>query len=806
MNIHLPFVDATAPIQADRILRIETPLGTDTVLPERFELTEGIGGFEATGASGPTMVGGAMGGAPAGEAGLFLGRIAVRSLRHDIAAGELVGRMVDVSVELGAEPPVRRTWHCLVSELLVGPPVTRGMRSYRLTLRPAHWLLTRRRDCRIWQNVSSLDVARTVLSEHGLAAPVTDGVVAPPPPQAYSVQWGESDWAYLCRRLEQDGCAWWVRHEGGAIGSVAAECCLHIASYVSGYTESDYDDGRIRYAAGSTDRNHITRFDTAFAFVPGARAGADWNFLTPGTVPGAGNTIPSLVDLPGGALGSNHDYESFEYPSVGGYGTGAGPDGSSEGIDEAELDRLERLRAQAHEADHARVVGEGTVRTLAPGQRFTPYDVPAEAGLIEGVAELSGSAADGATQFDEHVVLSITHRAVDQSYESQGGDPEYGCSFTALPATTPATPHRRTPRPRIDGQQIALIAGPEGEEIHTDRFGRIKLWFPWDRRATKDGTDTCWVRVAQSWAGSGWGAQTIPRIGMEALVTYLDGDPDRPVVTGLVPNPRQKVPYELPENKTKTVLRSDTHKGGGHNEISFEDAAGREEVFVHAQKDMAVHVLNDRVKRVDSHEVESIGGNKNVDIAANRQEKIGGSLNVSVGGSGMGLLGILGGVVAAGGRDSVNGSSATGDDGVGQFAAAVASVGAAAEGAAMMANGAFAGAGGHRTEAGAQQTKTGSAIGGLLGKLMPMSGIVNSVIEKFRSDTIGLARTEQIGVYKNTSVGHTMTINVGEEFIIKCGESKMMMDKAGNVTIVGTKFNFAASGHVQINGKVIDLN
>ncbi|MFP7675845.1 type VI secretion system tip protein TssI/VgrG, partial [Marivita sp. S0852] len=136
-----------------------------------------------------------------------------------------------------------------------------------------------------------------------------------------------------------------------------------------------------------------------------------------------------------------------------------------------------------------------------------------------------------------------------------------------------------TPRPRIDGTQVAIVAGPEGEEIHPDEYGRIKLWFPWDRRAAKDGTDTCWVRVTQNWAGAGWGGQVIPRIGMEVMVTYLDGDPDRPVVTGVVPNERQKVPYPLPEHKTKSVMRTQTHKAEGFNEISFEDATGGENMF-----------------------------------------------------------------------------------------------------------------------------------------------------------------------------------------------------------------------------------
>jgi type VI secretion system secreted protein VgrG len=615
-----------------------------------------------------------------------------------------------------------------------------------------------------------------LMGEHGLKAPVIKGIVTDPAPQHYSVQFNETDLAYLTRRLEEDGIFHWFEHEGGAMGAVAATHTLHIASDVSGYTTGPETD--IRFAMGSTDRNHISKFEKRFRFVPGKRSAADWNFLTPGG-PAQGNT-PSLVKLP-----KNEDYELYEYPSIGGYGT----DSASDAISNARVEQQSRLRMQAAEVEHERIEGHSNVRTLSPARRFKPYDV-----------------ANPGNVFEEHVIAEIIHTARDRSYETNAGDPEYNNAFTAIPSRVPATPHRVTPRPRIDGTQIALVAGPEGEEIHPDEYGRIKLWFPWDRKAKKDGSDTCWVRVTQNWAGAGWGGQIIPRIGMEVMVTYLDGDPDRPVVTGVVPNPRQKVPYALPANKTKAVLRTDTHKAAGFNELSFEDESGREEVFLHAQKDMSIRVLNDRVKRVDANQIESVGGNFNVDVARNIQQKTGGSVSESVGGMGAPLLSILGGLVAAGGKDSVNGTAAIENKLLNAFVNSVAAVGAASEVASLGANGAFSAAGGHKAAAGKEQTKTGSAIGSLLSSLMPVSGILNKVIEKFRSDTIGIARTEQIGVYKNTTVGHTMTLNIGEEFIIKCGESKMMMDKKGNVTIVGAKFNFAASGHVQINGKVIDLN
>lgn len=796
MNVHVPFISPEAPVQAGRILRIETPLGSDVVLPERFELTEGIGGFEAGGLVRP------------GEAGLFSGWIAVRSLRHDIAASEIVGRMVDVSVELSAgdgsgAPGLRRTWHCLVSELLVGPPVTRGLRSYRLTLRPAHWLLTRKKDCRIWQNVSSVDVARTLLSEHGLSAPVTDGVVGAPPPQSYSVQFNESDWAYLMRRLEQDGLFAWTRHEApasGGMGSVAGSCELHIASDVSGYTTSPFDGGRVRYAAGSTDQNHITRFDTSFAFVPGARSGADWNFLTPGTVPQ--NQTPSLVDLPGGALGSNAQYESFEYPSVGGYGTGEGADGASEGIADAEVERLERLRAQAHEADHARVVGEGTVRTLAPGQLFTPFDVPAESGLaaligraaggdVRGAAEagagmavaavgsaagLIGSAADGAAEFAEHVVVSVTHRAIDQSYESQGGAPEYGCEFEALPASTPATPHRSTPRPRIDGQQIALVAGPDGEEIHTDRFGRIKLWFPWDRRASKDGSDTCWVRVAQSWAGGGWGAQTIPRIGMEALVSYLDGDPDRPVVTGLVPNPQQKVPYELPANKTKSVFRTDSYKQAGFNELTFEDAGGREKVFLHAQRDLTLKVRNHSTERIDRNQVTSIGGAQVNEVVLSSTHNVGQNLSINVGAGAQGL--VVRGALAA----ETYGIAASGYflDDLTDLTSGGGNYSVSATGSISLDAG------------GPIQTET-------------EMDHVSDVGGSFRM-TVGESSFVSAAQNSTEIVGRTKTIDCHDTIHLRCGKSEIIMKANGEVTMRGTKLLIEEEDQMKVTAGRIELN
>ncbi|MFK0204720.1 type VI secretion system tip protein TssI/VgrG [Agrobacterium sp. NPDC090283] len=732
-------------IQASRVLKVKSPLGEDQLLPERMVVSEGV-------------------------SQLFEIQLSVRAKKEAVKPEELIGRLVDVSVEVqqgdGEGGSIRRPFNGLVTNLHEGPPITRGLRSYAMTIRPQMWLLSRRSDCRIWLDKTTVEIAETLFSEHGISAPDTSGIITTPPAQGYSVQWNETDLDYLLRRFEEDGLFYFFSHEDGSHK-------LHVADSANGWlgpSPSSQGEGKVRLAQGSSDRNHINDWARSFSYVPGQRAGADWNFETPSMVPGT--MTPSLVQMPDATK-----RELYEYPS------------RIKTVAEAE--RAQKLRTQATEADHDRVFGGSTSRILEAGRRFTPYEV-----------------AHPEHEYEEHVIIRASHTVVDRSYETNSNEPEYGNAFEAIPSRVPLTPHRSTKRPRIEGTQVAIVAGPAGEEIHPDQYGRIKLWFPWDRKAKKDGTDTCWVRVAQNWAGSTWGGQIIPRIGMEVMVAFVDGDPDRPLVTGVVPNPANGVPYDLPANKTRMVLRSNTHKGKGYNELSFEDEAGQENMFLHAQKDQTLKVLNNRVKRVEAHQVESVGQNKSIDVGQNHQEKIGGSMNLTVGGgaSGVPLLGVLSGIAAAGGLDSKNGAAAIDNPLLQQFAGAIASSGVATEAASLMANADVNSAGNFAKRAGGEQTSTGSALGGLLSKLLPLSGIVSTVIEKFRTDTIGIARTEQIGVFKNTTVGHTMTINAGEEFIIKCGQSKLMMDKDGNVTITGTKFNFAASGHVQINGDVIDLN
>ncbi len=700
-------------IQATRNLRVVSPLGTDQLLPERVMITEGV-------------------------SSLFDIRLSVRAKREVIQPQELIGRLVDVSIEVQQAEDggdgVRRPFNGLVTSLQEGPPITRGLRSYSMVLKPQMWLLSQRSDCRIWMDKTSIDIVETLFSEHGIPAPEVSGVVTPPPPQHYSVQWNETDLDYLTRRFEEDGLFYWFSHESGSHR-------LHVADGANswaGPSASAEGESRVRLAQGSTDRNHISEWMKHYAYVPGQRAGADWNFETPQMVPGT--ATPSLVQMPGAMK-----RELYEYPA------------RISSVSEAE--RAQKLRMQASEADHNRVIGQSSSRILEAGRRFTPYEV-----------------AHPEHVYEEHVIVRATHFAVDPSYETNTDQPEYTNEFEAVPSRVAMTPHRKTERPRIRGTQVAIVAGPSGEEIHPDQYGRIKLWYPWDRRATKDGSDTCWVRVAQNWAGGTWGGQIIPRIGMEVMVAFIDGDPDRPLVTGVVPNPNNGVPYDLPGNKTRMVMRSNTHKGTGFNEMTFEDDAGRENMFFHAQKDQTTRIRNDRTKRVDRHEVSSIGGNRAVEVSGNQKHEVGGSLNMVVGGTGSGAMDALTGVMGLAGQTSALLQQAGQMVGGGGPALGAFGMTLASSALGFLSGGGLASRAGvvsgqtPRRDAGTDLAASGTGMGQDAGGFFPLSGIMNTIVQSFQSTSVGVAQVQQIGMSKITNVGQTHMETVGKEQHTSVGE------------------------------------
>lgn len=688
--------------------------------------------------------------------GDFEWRVAALSTDKSLDLHALLGTHATVEIDHATGA---RSFDGIVAEAEAKGGFENGFR-YDLVLRPWLHVAGLRRNMRIFHNKTVIEIVQEVLSDYAdLGDPHLEIKTATNyATLEYTVQYGESDADFLRRQLERHGITWsWIHSDGShAMQLSDAEFAL---PEVPGGTRPYY--GVDEFHRHSEE--HFKEWASGERITLGAVRLTEYNFKTPQAAQEVAQT--------GSASHARGDVESYDWP--GDY------------LDQGEGRSVVRTRLEGERSQALRHHAAGDVVTLCAGSRVTlgGDDVPGASGRT-------------------FICLKAEHRFRAQAYGSGTDSDEmpYEGSYVLLPDDAPLRPERRTVGPRVQGPETAVVVG-EGE-IDCDEHGRILVRFHWDI----DGAHSMRVRVSQNWASKGWGGMVIPRIGMEVIVEHLRGDPDKPIVTGCVYNGANPAPYPLPEHKTKSVFRSDSHKSGGFNEFTFEDATGAENISLHAQKDQTLKVLNNRLKRVDNDQVESVGNNKAIDVGKNHHESIGGSMNLSVGSSGFGLFAAIGGVAAAGGKDALAGSEAVGNKAVSSFVAALGGIGAAVEASTGSAVSGFKKVGNHDKVAGADQASAGAKLGALLSTTMPVSGVMNTVVEKFVSDTIGLARTEQIGAYKNTSVGHTMTVNVGKEFLINCGKSKFIMDSDGNVTIIGTKFNFSASGNVQINGKVIDLN
>jgi len=416
--------------------------------------------------------------------------------------------------------------------------------AYRAVIRPKFWLATRKRDCRIFQDMSVTDIAETLLGEVGvtdLAVETSSAYAA----RTYCVQYNETVYDFLSRLFEEEGIFHFHRHEDGAHTLVLADDADAHAP-CPGLDRAIY---RPTGQGGREDEDAIESLSYSERVVSDHYAAEDYNFETPST------DLATSAD----GDGTGSDMEVYEYP--GGYSAKSAGDGFA------------NLRMQAFEAQSKALAGRSSIKAFTAGYAF---DLDSH-----GRAALN----------DSYVIARLSLKADADGYEN---------GFTAFPKSQPFRPPRTTPRPRIPGTQTAIVTGKAGEEIWTDSFGRVKVQFHWDREGKRDENTSCWVRVAQGWAGKSWGSWFLPRIGMEVVVSFLEGDPDRPLITGCVYNAEQVQPYALPDEQTKATVKSNSSKGGGgDNEFRFEDKAGEEEVYLHAQKDWNSVVENARTTTIN---------------------------------------------------------------------------------------------------------------------------------------------------------------------------------------------------------------
>ncbi|MGO4378046.1 type VI secretion system tip protein TssI/VgrG [Pseudoduganella sp. RAF19] len=455
--------------------------------------------------------------------------------------------------------------------------------TYRAELRPWFWWLSLEVDARIFQHKSVPDIITGLFGEFGYTD-FRNSLTASYSPREYCVQYNESTFAFISRLMEEEGIFYYFEHTATGHTLVLVDGGQEYAA-CPGLTQAAYMG--TGYSRDQMDL--IFRCDAEQNAVPARYASGDFNFTTPAA---------PLAATAGGSSGGR----VYEYP--GGYeDNGAGQ-------------ALATLRMQALNHNAKAIRGDSTCRAFTAGYRFM---------LI------------GHTRADLNADHVLRHVAYSVSHDS------YSNSFFAFPLTVPFRPVRQTPKSRILGTQTATVVGKSGEEIWTDSYGRIKVQFHWDRLGKSDENSSCWVRVAQGWAGQGWGTFFLPRVGQEVIVSFLEGDPDRPLVTGSVYNATQTVPESLPGNQTRSVIRSQSSKGGGgSNELRFEDKKGSEEVYVHAQKDMNTVVKNndsllveEGTRKVDvkGDETHINQANFTHNVTGNYKLKVDGNLTIEVTGS-----------------------------------------------------------------------------------------------------------------------------------------------------------------------------
>nr|WP_207783136.1 MULTISPECIES: type VI secretion system tip protein VgrG [Pectobacterium] len=495
------------------------------------------------------------------------------------------GAVLDQPCELLVwyEGELKRRVSGIISAFAQGDTGFRRTR-YQAEVRPALWRLGLRTNARIFQAQKPEAIIGTLLEESG----ITDYAFAlrhDHAPREYCVQYRESDLAFVTRLAAEEGLYFFHEFEDGKHRVVFADD----AGALSKGPELFFNLA----TQGLSEGEYVRRFRYAEAVSTAEVALKDYSFKTP-----AYGLLHSKMS--GELANQRESYQHFDYPGR----FKQDPSGKAfTGY------RLDALRTNAMTGS-----GESNAAMLMPGSSFTLTEHP------------------NPTLNSGWQLVAITHSGQQPQAleEESGGEPTtYSNSFEVMSAKS--TWRADLPyKPMVDGPQIATVVGPAGEEIYCDEYGRIKLQFPWDRYGSSDDQSSCWVRVSQGWAGGQYGLIAIPRIGHEVIVSFLEGDPDQPIVTGRTFHATNPSPYPLPANKTRTSLRTSTHKGAGFNELRFEDQAGQEEVFIHAQKDMNTVVLNNRSTTVTADHTESVGGNQAVSVVKDQSTEIQGQQSIAV--------------------------------------------------------------------------------------------------------------------------------------------------------------------------------
>ena len=510
---------------------------------------------------------------------LFQFSLVLASESSDITFDDVVGKnaVLTLSGEFG-----KRHFHGIISRFQQKEQARR-FTVYHATLVPRVWRLNLRHDCRIFQppnqrilETSSNDsksILYQVVNKFKVEYKVHLQGNKPSAKRIYCVQYREADWAFVSRLLEEEGFFYFFEHQ-------EKKHVLHIGNDYQCHPELPGNSATVPFHTQGGGQTPGTEHIYALSYMERIRSGhvvvTDYNFEKPSL---------SLQSKPGKKADKDHDLEVydpvglFEVPETG--------------------KSLAEVRLKQHQAGREELEGQSDCIRFTSGHVFTLDKHPRK--------ELNKN---------KFMLTSVSHFGQKHQDLESGAVSQrirYHNSFRCIRRKTPFVPHQLTPKPRVQGPQTAVVVGPSSEEIYTDKHGRVKVQFHWDRLGKNDENSSCWIRVSQLWAGQSWGAMWIPRIGHEVIVDFLEGDPDRPIITGRVYHAQNPPPYTLPAEKTKSTIKSNSSKGGGgSNEIRFEDKKGSEEIYTHAQKDQNEKVENNMSTSVGNDQSISVGHDRKV--------------------------------------------------------------------------------------------------------------------------------------------------------------------------------------------------
>lgn len=665
---------------------------------------------------------------------LFEFQLTIASPKDRIKPEDVIGQAMAVRIDSTTKPP--RWVHGYVSHFWAGDFSStksgKPSRSYRVRLVPWLWFATRASRSFVYlpdKEKKSIKEVLEVVFEHvkdyghvqswhsmDKASILSSRKVE------HCVQYRETDYNFMARTLEKYGVFYYFEHTENSHKLILSDQAQYPSAIDSEVELPKNNPGELR-------QDSIVQWEHAYEMVSGKWEHSDYNFTTPSmSLTGKGSKKTPLKN--------NSGYELYDFP------------GDHATKDEGE--EIAKRRLQEEEVRFDSVAGRSTCRSFAPGFGF----------------KLTKHASCKDEENKQYLLTSVSHHATQPGgpHTDQGNESMYINDFECVPRTVQYRPGRETPEPFLASVQTAKVVGPPGEEIHVDNYGRVKVRFQWDREPDNGEHHSCWMRVSQLHAGPGFGGISIPRVGEEVIVSFIEGDPDRPIITGRVYHQESMPPFGLPGEKTRSGIKTKTYKGQGYNELTMDDTPGKEQIRIHGQYDMNSTVLHDQTLDVGNNQTQKVGVDRSREVGSNETVKVGSNRTMTVGANHSETVGANQSVNVAANQSNTVGANKN-------------------ETVAMMSN---------------------ESVG--ISKTVNVGAVLAQTVGAAMNVAVGMMSAEEVAIKKTVMVGDSLKIDVGSQIEICCGSSRLTMDSGGKVTIEGTEFLFSASGNVKINGLVIDLN